>query len=645
MFKIENCFTRISSAFLLTVLFMNSHAQNCPPNIDFEKGDFSGWSCFTGGTAEVSGQNVITLNPSGPVPGRHTMYDASSIGTLDQFGGFPVLCPNGSGHSIRLGNDLPGTEAEGVSYEFTIPANQNEYSLIYHYAVVFQDPNHQEYQQPRMEIEITNMTDNELIQCSSFTFIPYGSLLPGFFESPIVIDNTPIWCKDWSAVSINLDGKAGKTIRLFFKTADCTFRRHFGYAYLDVNSECTSEFVGATYCPDDTAINVTAPYGYANYTWYNNTFTTVLGNQQTLYFSPPPAVGTTVAVELIPYNGYGCMDTLYAVLLDTLTVKSVAGIDKTSCNLTSVQIGANSKPGLVYKWTPATGLSNPAISNPMASPAVTTSYILTTSHDGGGCVVKDTVVVKASVIDNTIQLIGKDSYCDGYGDSSILRVMPTDSIQWFKDGAALPGANQLDYRVTKTGGYYAVLYNKDGCTRSTPKKDILIDKAKPGIEYPLQYAVINYPLPLQARQFGISALWSPAIKLDDPATYTPVFTGNTEQIYTIEIRTATGCLTVDRQVVKIVPRVDIMVPKAFTPNNDGLNDLLRPSLMGIKELRYFRVFNRWGQLIYETNKPMAGWDGNLDGILQTTQVLVWVAEGLGVDNKLYQKKGTTVLIR
>ena len=58
---------------------------------------------------------------------------------------------------------------------------------------------------------------------------------------------------------------AGKTIRLFFKTADCTFRRHFGYAYIDVNTECSSEFTGATYCPDDTAVTVTAPYGYQNY--------------------------------------------------------------------------------------------------------------------------------------------------------------------------------------------------------------------------------------------------------------------------------------------------------------------------------------------------------------------------------------------
>ena len=123
-------------------------AQTCPPNIDFENGTFDGWKCYIGSTAVNGSQNVITLYESGPVQGRHTIFDASVINPPDQFGGFPVTCPNGSRYSIRLGNDRSGTEAEGLSYEFTIPANQNFYSLIYHYAVVFQDPSHEQFQQP-----------------------------------------------------------------------------------------------------------------------------------------------------------------------------------------------------------------------------------------------------------------------------------------------------------------------------------------------------------------------------------------------------------------------------------------------------------------------------------------------------------------
>jgi hypothetical protein len=184
----------------------------------------------------------------------------------------------------------------------------------------------------------------------SFTFIPFGNILLVFFLSPTQQDTTNIWCKDWSAVSINLNNNAGKTIKLFFKTADCTFTRHFGYAYIDVNSECSSEFVGATYCPDDAFVNVTAPFGYQSYTWFNNNFSQILGIHRVFSLTRLRRSELAIAVAVEPYNGYGCRDTLYAKLVDTLTVISNAGRDTLSCNANQVPIGANAKPGLIYSW-------------------------------------------------------------------------------------------------------------------------------------------------------------------------------------------------------------------------------------------------------------------------------------------------------
>ena len=106
---------RLCRLLLLSLLCcpgMSVFAQTCPPNIDFESGNFSGWTCYTGHTAAIAGQNTINLSPSGPMPERHTMYTANS-GMLDPYGNFPVNCPNGSGNSIRLGNDMGGGEAEG----------------------------------------------------------------------------------------------------------------------------------------------------------------------------------------------------------------------------------------------------------------------------------------------------------------------------------------------------------------------------------------------------------------------------------------------------------------------------------------------------------------------------------------------------
>lgn len=637
--------------FFLTVTLIclcgnKINAQECPPNIDFETGTLAGWQCYTGHVASVNGVNVISLNlePS-PVYDRHTMLTAFPGNGVDEFGGFPVNCPNGSGHSIKLGNTGGNNEAEGVSYEFTIPANRNVYSLIYHYAVVFQDPNHQESEQPRMEVEITNVTDDQRIDCSSFTFHPYGSVLPGFQLSPNPGTPTPVWYKDWSAVTINLDNMAGKTIRLFFKTADCTFRKHFGYAYVDVNSECSGEFTGAAFCPDDTAVNVVAPYGYESYKWLNSTLTSVIGTGQILTISPPPPAGTKIAVELSPYNGYGCRDTLFAKLLDTLTVNAHAGADGRSCNRSPVQIGAPPRPGLSYRWSPAAGLSNPAISNPLARPDKTTLYVLTASSSGGGCATTDTVLVKADIVSDSLTVLGKESFCITDNDSAILLVQPVYSIQWYKDNLPILSGTGNSYQVHQTGDYYALLTSKEGCSATTRKEHIVIDRPRAGIVYPDKFTLVNKPLALQARNFGKSYLWSPEAHLDNDSIAAPTFTSAAQQLYTVAITTATGCVTTDTQSVKIVSHIEIFVPSGFTPNKDGKNDVLRPLLRGLKELRYFKVFNRWGQLVFQTNNEYAGWDGTVGGKAQEMQTVVWVVEAVGVDDQVYKKTGATVLVR
>jgi gliding motility-associated-like protein len=636
-------------SFFCLLIFLpaaNLAAQHCPANIDFENGDFEGWTCFTGSVASIDNRNIISLNQSGPEFDRHTMFSSFPSAGTDPFSGLPINCPNGSGHSIKLGNDRGGGQAEGISYIFTIPDNRDSYSLIYHYAVVFQDPDHLESQQPRMEIEIANLSDNEIIECSSFTFRPFGTVLPGFFLSPTPGGETPVWCKDWSAVSINLDHKAGKTIRLFFKTSDCTFKRHFGYAYIDVNSECSSEFVGATYCHDDTAVNVVAPYGYGRYKWYDKTFSRVLGSSQTLRLEPPPPLGTTVAVELIPFDGYGCLDTMYARLVDTLTVTAAAGPDMLSCNLKPVRLGIPPKPGLVYSWSPDAGLSNANSSNPFARPLITTNYIVTTNSFGGGCVTMDSVRVTSSIIDSTLQLIGKAAYCITSNDSAILKVKPTVSIQWIRDNVPLLGVGQPDYRVRQSGSYLAHLVNADGCSISTAPKKIIIETPRPGIVYPVKFALVKMPLSLKARSFGDTALWVPAVNLDDPKSFTPIFNGTNDQLYRIDIVTFAGCLTQDTQFIKMVERVEIFVPTAFTPNHDGHNDYLHPLARGLKEIHSFKIYNRLGQLLYEMNSDEAkGWDGNLNGNPQPSQAVVWTLEGVGLDNNIYKKSGTTVLLR
>ncbi|MBK6381953.1 MAG: gliding motility-associated C-terminal domain-containing protein [Chitinophagaceae bacterium] len=68
-------------------------------------------------------------------------------------------------------------------------------------------------------------------------------------------------------------------------------------------------------------------------------------------------------------------------------------------------------------------------------------------------------------------------------------------------------------------------------------------------------------------------------------------------------------------------------------------------LFGIKSYNYFRVFNRWGQLIFSTPRLHDGWDGKISGREQPAGVYVWMIEGITKDNKVITKKGTVTLIR
>ncbi|HNK30529.1 MAG TPA: hypothetical protein PKG65_16470, partial [Ferruginibacter sp.] len=277
--------TNIRSLALLLFVFagsVNGLRAQCPPNIDFEEGTFNHWECFY--QTNFAGTGTFAWTPTLPIPGRHDMYTNPPGNGNDLYGNFPINCPNGSGHSIKIGADQNGGHsAAKVSYVFTIPAGQNNYSLIYHYAIVLNDANHPAAQQPRLLIEVTNITDGTPLPCPMAPIVA-GSNLPGFQNSPLTANGQPVRFKPWAASSVKLDNLAGKTIEVAFTTTGCGLNptgTHFGYAYIDINSECSSVFTGATYCPDDAFINVTGPYGYQNYSWWDPTYTINYGNTQT----------------------------------------------------------------------------------------------------------------------------------------------------------------------------------------------------------------------------------------------------------------------------------------------------------------------------------------------------------------------------
>ena len=100
-----------------------------------------------------------------------------------------------------------------------------------------------------------------------------------------------------------------------------------------------------------------------------------------------------------------------------------------------------------------------------------------------------------------------------------------------------------------------------------------------------------------------------------------------------------------RIIIKVIDKSFIVVPSAFTPNGDGINDNLSARAIGYIHLNYFKVFNKWGELVFETRKLNDGWNGKYNGQVQNTGSFVWVAEGKDINGNLILSKGMTTLIR
>ena len=87
------------------------------------------------------------------------------------------------------------------------------------------------------------------------------------------------------------------------------------------------------------------------------------------------------------------------------------------------------------------------------------------------------------------------------------------------------------------------------------------------------------------------------------------------------------------------------MPQVFTPNADGINETIKPSLPGIKNLIYYRVYSRKGKLVFETNNKLVGWDGKLNGNPVPVDNYIWIIEAKDNLGNTLINKGVLSLVR
>jgi gliding motility-associated-like protein len=167
------------------------------------------------------------------------------------------------------------------------------------------------------------------------------------------------------------------------------------------------------------------------------------------------------------------------------------------------------------------------------------------------------------------------------------------------------------------------------------------------------FVVANQPLQLMATvsivEANMNYLWTPATGLNNQIIANPVsiLSAGTDSIrYFVKATDSIGCSATDNILVRVFNSgPEIFVPSAFTPNGDGKNDIIRPITVGILQLNFFSIYNRWGQMLYRTSEIGKGWDGIANGNQQPSGTYVYTAEGIDYLGHVLFRKGTVVLIR
>ncbi len=348
-------------------------------------------------------------------------------------------------------------------------------------------------------------------------------------------------------------------------------------------------------------------------------------------------------------DNLGCTTNFPATVGLTNDLIFTPQTDPVICESKSTQLELLSN-ATQYAWTPRTGLNDTTIYNPVANPVVTTPYTVTATL--GRCTATDIVVVNVNAA--PIPDAGADGFIC-YGQSYTLQPSGGTVYAWAPTTYLNNpnSTNPVSTPVKDITYTMSIVSDVNGCA-SLVTDQIYIDVTPPVKVKTFPYDTIGYPgdrfqlLAVPSDTDANIYVWSPSAGLSNPNIANPIITIGpigSDLTYQVITSTIAGCKGEGYVHIKVYTGPDIYMPTGFTPNGDGRNDRFTPFPVGIKSLGYFRVFNRWGQMVFSTNTLNVGWDGKFGGKDQASGTYVWMAEGVTLQGKKITKKGVVTLIR
>lgn len=273
--------------------------------------------------------------------------------------------------------------------------------------------------------------------------------------------------------------------------------------------------------------------------------------------------------------------------------------------------------------------------------------------DNNGCTKTLLATVPDATPDNFVTSTDSTScYGSDYNDGAayiFATSIQNGPYEFGMDGGALQFSG--DFYNLSAGPHVITAVNVNGCVSEVPvvvfePLPIIVDVIPDTVVLPLGE---GQPVNVVYQNAGNNVVytWEPWDGLSCGDCPTPIVTAYKQGDYIITVSTQNGSVTCFGSAtlhVDVLPEQPVFIPNAFTPNGDGNNDVFAIYGQGISTID-LKIFNRWGELIYESNNQFSGWDGTYKGVLQNPSVFTYDARITYLNGKRIEKSGTVTLVR
>lgn len=277
-----------------------------------------------------------------------------------------------------------------------------------------------------------------------------------------------------------------------------------------------------------------------------------------------------------------------------------------------------------------------------------TMTVQMTADDGKGCT--ESMIQSITIIPSPSFTIGGDtSICKGV--SSSLQVIPANTdwgVKWQPpEGLSDPDSFSPAVFPDSTRTYTATVTDANGCS-GTRYIQISVMQPPEINRNPLEDTSIfigeHIELTVQSNNQGAAYSWSPDYHISCRSCNQPTVSPEKDIVYTVTIKDE--CFSVTEEFpIEVIIDFYIEAPDAFSPNDDGVNDIFSIKTRNIREIKEFKIFNRWGNLVFETTRLDEGWDGTTNGKAQNVDTYVYYIRVITEHGYETAKKGNFVLIK